>query len=1102
MTSSSESTKKDEQLGEQIEAAIDGVRNACEQDSEDVARDLIPEDACGQLLARVLGGLGAMAPADLTRTESGSGSSGSGFVDDRIDHVGKYRIIRKLGQGGMGTVYEACDSFDPDATPVALKTIKSDNVEQPNAVERFVRELKSMGQVRHEQIVPVLDSGADNGIPFFTMPLVDGEDFAKRIYGSKDPPDLNELRIRTRVVEEVCRAAECIHQAGILHRDIKPGNIFVLQDGSQSLLGDFGLAKALDEGKGQADFTRTNAIVGSFRYAAPEQLRGKPDVCSDIYALGITLYAALSGRRPFDDKSDSEIISNAGSLSLTPIQQLNPSVPDEIAIACHRAIENHPEDRYQTAAAFGHDLNLALHGRRPNLLPISKAGRFIRQAIRHPARTASVLMVVAITFLFCWLYSTRPAYLELTVQPRSAVVTLDGQPIQLIDGIASWKGKPGSRTISVQAEQHDSIEFDLDLVRGRENLATKSVQLDSLIGRIEVDSVPSGASVIVRDQNDRVLASGTTPFRSPDLDSGSVNIELTLPLFKPQLLKADVPRAGQTNGLETLRLQAAFSKEHGSASLGYRISELQKPFPSRIQITDATLPNVIERVSQQTEYELSLVDSQSWKTKRPSDYRLNLDAGSLEDLRIAVRDLGLRMMPAANPRAWKVITFGDAERDRPQVVFSLANLKPRLTVAQVMNLVTQHVNPASWEQLGGPNVINSITSYRAISVVGDFDTLVGVSEYIKNLAALSVRDSSNEKALRNVWSDQVPIGRLHSIVEDFPFELQSPRAVIQGSESSFMALAFVDEQRLLTGAESSSLRLWDLETCKPLREFETERYPANCIVVFPGRSTEFVIGDRKGDVTHYDIDQAKPIHRQWRHHGNVNALAFSSDGQYMFSTGSDGLVIRYGVSDLKFNAVGQMDDNVSSMVAFTRKGKGYIAVNRTSLEDVWVVEQDTMAGIAKFDVHDPLAFLAHVPETPIKREFKYRGREMTRPGKLIVAGTQLSALTASPSLASVSVSEVMPMNVKAVEHIAKYHLIATLHSNGRLIFRDEATLKPQAVLRLASESARFNLAFSADCKKLAVSRWDSTKSPWRAVVEVYNLIPTTLSPITDGVSSE
>ncbi len=271
---------RDERIGEQIEAAIEGVRNSDANVQAVAAENLLPDDQYGQMLARVLGGLNsARSSADEpTRTESGSGASQSGSDQSGdVSQIGKYQILRRIGQGGMGTVYEAKDSFDPNAESIALKTIKPDYVAQDNAVERFVRELKSMARVKHDQVVPVLDSGAENGIPFFTMPLVKGEDFGRRIYHSENPPDLDELKIRTRVVEEVCRAVECIHEAGMLHRDIKPGNIFVGEHGNQSLLGDFGLAKLLDD---ESDCTKTNAILGSIRYASPEQLRGTTDVRS------------------------------------------------------------------------------------------------------------------------------------------------------------------------------------------------------------------------------------------------------------------------------------------------------------------------------------------------------------------------------------------------------------------------------------------------------------------------------------------------------------------------------------------------------------------------------------------------------------------------------------------------------------------------------------------------------------------------------------------------------------------------------------------------------------------------------------------------------
>ena len=261
----------------------------------------------------------------------------------------RYEILKLLGEGGMGAVYQARDV--ELGRLVALKVIRPDLARNRAILDRFKQELILATQVTHRNVVRIYDLGEAEGIKFITMEYVEGEDLATVLHQRVKLPPHEAVNI----IEQVCRALRAAHSVGVIHRDLKPQNIMREKGSGRILVMDFGLAKTL-EGN---NMTQTGAMVGTMEYMSPEQaLAGNLDQRSDIFSLGLIFYELLTGQTPFRADSALASLIKRTQERVVPISELDKSIPPELSQIVSRCLERDLTLRYQSAEELLLDLEL------------------------------------------------------------------------------------------------------------------------------------------------------------------------------------------------------------------------------------------------------------------------------------------------------------------------------------------------------------------------------------------------------------------------------------------------------------------------------------------------------------------------------------------------------------------------------------------------------------------------------------------------------------------------------------------------------------------------------------------------------------------------
>ena len=311
--------------------------------------------------------------------------------------LGNYEILEQIGCGGMGVIYRARQRHSRRI--VAVKRVLSYRADSHGALQRFRREAQAVASLDHPNILPIYEvSESEDGLPFFSMKFAEKGSLQENAASLRDEP-----RKCVQLMAKVAHAVEYAHSRGVLHRDIKPGNI-LLNDRGEPLVSDFGLAKLLD---GNNDLTRSLTTFGTAGFIAPEQA-GDAAVdltpVADVYSLGAVLFNVLAGRPPFLGSNPVSVIRQASETQAPKLRSLAPSLDRDLETICARCLERDPKARYQSAGDLAADLERWLGGRPIVARPVSAPARIWRWSQRNPklvgAATAGLLLGAAAVWLF------------------------------------------------------------------------------------------------------------------------------------------------------------------------------------------------------------------------------------------------------------------------------------------------------------------------------------------------------------------------------------------------------------------------------------------------------------------------------------------------------------------------------------------------------------------------------------------------------------------------------------------------------------------------------------------------------------------------------
>jgi len=895
---------------------------------------------------------------------------------DELGRLGKFRVLAVLGRGGMGVVFRA---HDPHLDRiVALKAMLPSLASSPSAKERFFREAKAAAALKHANIVTIHDVGEDRGAPFLAMEFLEGESLDDRVKRAAPFPAADVARIGKAIAAGLAAA----HQKGLIHRDMKPGNIWLEGDDGQVKLLDFGLARAMAE---QTNLTQSGAIVGTPAYMAPEQATGKKvDHRCDLFSLGCVLYRMCTGEMAFKGPDTIAIIASLGLENPPPPSSLNPRIPARLEKLVMKLLAKKPDDRPASAQAVATELQAIfdeMHSRSETTAPLAEAvvdpwagideesGEHeagmpteamprATAAAKLPRRGKSLLIAAALLVVL------------IAASAFIIVKNRDGKKIPVPEQDASKAATRPHRTAPNTPDKLKPLQIagpDLHrkvaewvLQRKTREIYLRRGGIDSLLtgeklpeGEFEIGSI--SFELLSPEELDPIMAqmlSALSPKVGKHLSLSSNNWnDSTLRELIPQLREisslylyinspAGISDDGLKNLLELQNLIGIYLSQPNITDKAIRT--LQK-LPNLHQVglvgiptTDATVDLL---VSSRKFIHLTLIGTGA----TPSCLDSILNNQQLECLRLG----GVALKDSDLPKLTSLRKLHElAIWDAPITNEGLRHLEP-------MQLHGVH--------LGGSQIDDGVFDYLAkyqslenlaFTNVKITDTGLRKAKELPKLMRLHLIQVSGVTA-EGVEKLRAELPKLSVILEGHPKE---PKGQVinsdppdlefrlkEGNASANSLVIAPDGKTVVVGYADSCLRVWDLETRKVKLTFPTPGYVGSLALHPDGKTVAVNCGTDA--LFTWDIEKGEVVRRFTGQGVKHESVAFAQQGKSLVTASPDLKVIVWETATGKHRVLAQIPDGKDGIaiqtspagehVAVRCAGHGVRIVNLNSGETTW-----------------------------------------------------------------------------------------------------------------------------------------------------------------------
>ena len=511
----------------------------------------------------------------------GATRTGSGLEPLALDpalpsRVGDYTILGRLGEGGMGVVYEA-EQRNPRRR-VALKVIRGGQFVDEILIRMFQREVESLARLKHSDIAAILEAGrTDDGQHYFAMELVQGTTLDAFLTGRGGPLDETELAFRLRLFRRIADAVHYAHQRGVIHRDLKPSNVIV--NGAELKILDFGVARIVDEDAGATMATEVGIVKGTLPYMSPEQVRGdsaEVDVRSDVYALGVILYEILAGIRPYDIGTNLlqavRVISEAPPQRLREKWRWKTKLDADLETIVAKALAKAPDDRYASAAALSEDVERYLTSQPLIARPPSTVYqiRKLVQRRRGPflAAAAALAIIIGLAIEMSVLYARSQRNLRLATDAQKTANENFALAKSAVDKYLTRVADSDElKAHGLEGLRQQLLETARDFYQTFAQKASGSAELRSDLGNAWVRLGTISRIVGDRARAEQACTSAMSTFealRTRDPGDVSVQSELAAAIGDLALVQYETRRLpeAETNFRQAIAIESALVRDH------------------------------------------------------------------------------------------------------------------------------------------------------------------------------------------------------------------------------------------------------------------------------------------------------------------------------------------------------------------------------------------------------------------------------------------------------------------------------------------------------------------------------------------------------------